>query len=413
MRFRIHRAAAEIGGNFVEVEAQGHSILLDLGQPLEAPIDASKLLPNVPGLQGFSDPHLLGVVLSHPHQDHYGLLSQAPRELPVYLGSDAIRMLRAAEAFARGSAIPQTLTPYSSEVTFEVGPFRITPFLVDHSAFDAHSLLVEADGRRLFYSGDFRMHGRKAQLMDALLTHPPQDIDVLLMEGTNLGRRGRSTAVETEGDLERRLTRRFDECQGLVLAYAAGQNIDRLVTFYRAALRSGRGLVLDAYAAHLLGELGRSTLPSADAPRVRVFLPSAQRRRILQSGHVDILSGYRRKRIYAEELGRDGKRWVMMFRDSMRRDVEAISPLRALLVYSLWEGYIARGRSLAIDRWASQLGIEFEIAHTSGHATPDGLQRLVTSLRPRRLVPMHTVHPEAFRQFHPCVEFVGADWSLV
>ena len=67
-----------------------------------------------------------------------------------------------------------------------VGPFKITPFLVDHSAFDAYALLVEADGRRLFYTGDFRAHGRKAELFKRLLREPPAAVDVLLIEGIML-----------------------------------------------------------------------------------------------------------------------------------------------------------------------------------------------------------------------------------
>ena len=56
----------------------------------------------------------------------------------------------------------------------EIGPFRVTPYLVDHSAFDAYSLLVEADGKRVFYSGDFRGHGRKGKLFEAMVTRPPK-----------------------------------------------------------------------------------------------------------------------------------------------------------------------------------------------------------------------------------------------
>uniref|UniRef100_UPI001C5CADBA hypothetical protein n=1 Tax=Escherichia fergusonii TaxID=564 RepID=UPI001C5CADBA len=66
----------------------------------------------------------------------------------------------------------------------------ITPYLADHSAFDAYSLLVEAHGKRAFYSGDIRAHGRKARLFENLVEHPPQAIDVLLLEGTTLSRPG-------------------------------------------------------------------------------------------------------------------------------------------------------------------------------------------------------------------------------
>ena len=37
---------------------------------------------------------------------------------------------------------------------------------MDHSAFDAYAFLVEAEGRSLFYSGDFRIHGRKQRVFD-------------------------------------------------------------------------------------------------------------------------------------------------------------------------------------------------------------------------------------------------------
>ncbi len=45
---------------------------------------------------------------------------------------------------------------------FPIGPFVVTPFLIDHSAFDAHMLLIEVCGRRIIYSGDFkRMDGSR------------------------------------------------------------------------------------------------------------------------------------------------------------------------------------------------------------------------------------------------------------
>lgn len=51
----------------------------------------------------------------------------------------------------------------------ERGPFVVTPKLADHSGYDAYSLLVEADGQRLFYTGDLRGHGRKASLFEQRL----------------------------------------------------------------------------------------------------------------------------------------------------------------------------------------------------------------------------------------------------
>lgn len=62
----------------------------------------------------------------------------------------------------------------------------LLPYLVDHSAYDAYALLIEADGEKLLYTGDIRMHGKKGILTERLSENLAGDVDVLLMEGTNL-----------------------------------------------------------------------------------------------------------------------------------------------------------------------------------------------------------------------------------
>ena len=133
MRIRIHRGTKEIGGTCIEVEAQGKRIVLDVGH--------ESLLPRVPGFRE-PDDSLLGAVISHPHQDHYGLARHIRPEVPVYIGEDAHNILKAASAYVPNGhafAKPRFITHMTP---VEVGPFRITPYLVDHSAFDAYALLV-------------------------------------------------------------------------------------------------------------------------------------------------------------------------------------------------------------------------------------------------------------------------------
>jgi len=52
---------------------------------------------------------------------------------------------------------------------------------------DDASARIDVYGGRILYSGDFRTHGRKSTLPRRLMKLPPSNIDVLLMEGTNLG----------------------------------------------------------------------------------------------------------------------------------------------------------------------------------------------------------------------------------
>ena len=277
MKVRIHRETREIGGTCIEVEAQGKRIALDVGLPLDAPDDASdgahaRLLPAVGGFRE-PDGSLLGVVISHPHMDHYGLARYLAPSVPVYIGEVAHRILKAASAYVPNGHAFEAPRFIADRVCIEIGPFRITPYLVDHNAFDAYSLLLDADGKRVFYSGDFRAHGRKSRLFEALLKNPPADVDVLMMEGTTIGRTGTTEGFASESDLEDEFVTAFGGTKGIHFVWASAQNIDRIVTVYRAAKRTGRVLVVDLYAAVVLRATGRDTIPQSYWDDVRVYVP--------------------------------------------------------------------------------------------------------------------------------------------
>ena len=141
-----------------------------------------------------------------------------------------------------------------------VGQFIVTPLLVDHSASDAYALLVEAGARRLLYSGDLRAHGRKPSTWRRLLDEPPAGVHALVLEGTRLSRPVEHNT--TEHEVEQVVARLCVETEGIVLVFYSGQNIDRLVTVYRASKRAGRMLVLDLYAA-AAAATGRNTIPQS------------------------------------------------------------------------------------------------------------------------------------------------------
>ena len=98
----------------------------------------------------------------------------------------------------------------------------------------------------------------------------PGGIDVLLMEGTTIGRAGTSEGFATENDLEREFVRAFGATKGLHFVWTSSQNIDRLVTIFRAAKRTGRVLLIDLYTAVVLEATGRDTIPQSDWVDVRL-----------------------------------------------------------------------------------------------------------------------------------------------
>ena len=105
MRICIHRGTREIGGTCVELES-GQRILLDLGLPLNAKDLASTPLPTIAGLTE-ADPNLLAIILSHGHRDHWGLLPKARPDIPVVMGRDVERIMRAAADFVPDGFAPK------------------------------------------------------------------------------------------------------------------------------------------------------------------------------------------------------------------------------------------------------------------------------------------------------------------
>ena len=400
MRLRIHRGTQEIGGTCIEAEAQGKRIVLDVGLPLDAPDEAQEtLLPEVPGFRERDD-SLLGVMISHAHQDHYGLAAHIRPEIPVWIGEAGHNILRAASAWVPNGHAFTDPHFFSDRRPVEIGPFRVTPYLVDHSAFDAYALLVEADGKRIFYSGDFRAHGRKGALFERLVCDPPADIDVLLMEGTTLGRAGTEEGFEIESDLEERFVEAFRRTEGMHFVWTSSQNIDRIVTIFRAAKKSGRVLLIDLYTAVVLEATGRDTIPQSHWPEVSVYIPHSQRVLIKNKELFRDRDRHHRYRVYPEDLPDLAARAVMLFRPMAARDRGVASVLKgAGFSYSMWQGYLKEDSSRPVLDWLGRHGIEWQVLHTSGHASTVDLQRFAAALAPRALVPIHSFETGRFPDF--------------
>jgi ribonuclease J len=385
VRLRVYRSANEIGGNCIEIAADAGRILLDIGRPLDATREATALLPETLDTAA----HLDGLLISHPHQDHCGLLAEAPLQWPVFCGEATARLIRLTSGIS-GKAIEHGFRFWKSGVRQEVGPFLVTPFLTDHSAFDAYMLLIEAEGRRILYSGDFRIHGRKSRLVERLLASPPPNIDVLIVEGTNLG--GDKPCV-SESELETDFVALFGEVQGRVFVAWSAQNVDRTVTLYRACLRAGRTLVVDLYTAEVLEALSEfGKIPQPGWRNMKVVITSAFARMYRETGRgafVQRMAGFG---IPARRLAETPGRWVPMIRRSLIRDyaMNGIVPTgEDAWSWSMWRGYLGNDDGERISAWFKRGGSRARHLHTSGHASPAGLTAFANTIQPRVTVPIH------------------------
>jgi ribonuclease J len=410
----IHRGTKQIGGTCIELEQDGARLILDLGLPLDAEEATPDLLPPVDGVRS-PDPSLLGVILSHPHQDHHGLMRLLPASTPLFMGAAAERIIAAAAMFIRGGSALQAAHHLEDGVPLDVGPFRVTPFLIDHSAYDSYVLEVRTGGKTLFYSGDLRGQGRKAALFERLVWRAPRSVDALLLEGSSIGRLPAGDRFPTEGDIEASLAELAAQTRGAVLVCASAQNIDRVVTVFRAARRSRRVLVIDLYGAVILAATGNNNIPQSDWPDVRLFVPEWQRRHVKRIQLFDVLRNHARHRVYPQHLAALAPGAIFLFRPSMATDLERAECLNgARLVWSQWEGYLADPRFAPFLEWQQRLGLPMERLHTSGHASIGDLRRLAEAISAKRVVPIHSFESGRYAEFFSNVECRddGERWAL-
>lgn len=399
MRVRVHRGCHEVGGTCVEVEAEGARLVLDVGRPLTAGREDEVPLPDVPGLADGADPSLLGVLISHGHLDHYGLLDQVHPSVPVYAGRAATAIIEAAQFFSPGPSL-RTAGHLVDGETFSIGPFRVTPLLVDHSAFDAYAVVLEAGGERLMYTGDLRGHGRK-RTFERLLASPPPDVDALLMEGTHVGSERHEPRTEARVELD--LAATFRATTSLAVVASSAQNVDRLVTVYRAARRAGRTLLVDLYSVAVAGATGRSTIPQPGFPSLGVWLPRRQRVRVKESGEFHRTAAVRPYRVFTEELVAHPERYVVLGGQSVAHELlrDRALAVGGTFVWSMWSGYLAEPSGARLREATRAAGVPVVEHHTSGRASVRDLRRLVDAVKPGAVVPIHTEGADEFVRHFP------------
>lgn len=413
MKLTIHRGTHEIGGSCVELSSGNTRILIDFGMPLvdtfgerfdskilkNKTIDelkALKILPDINGLYKNQVRSIDAILLSHSHMDHYGLLGYVNPEIPIYMSRGAKELIEVSDIF-----IPTKIGKINAKVIdkllpFTIGDIKVKPYLVDHSAFDALAFLIEADGKRIFYSGDFRGHGRKSILFKRITANPPKDIGCLLMEGSTLGRGAKE--IKDEDTVQKMLEDILRATSNIVFLSASSQNIDRLVSAYKACIKNGTIFVIDLYTAFILDRLKAvsKNIPQYNWKNMRVKFFKYHADCLAKAGFKDLLYKYNSRKIELDEIREKRSRILMLLRDNSIFDA-VINNLKlnsGLLIYSMWEGYLTdEFRAKCANK-----GINIGFIHTSGHAHPEDLKTFAKALDPKILIPIHTFYPGKYRK---------------
>lgn len=435
VKLTIHRGTHQIGGCCTEINCDGERILIDLGANLpdsDAPIQDDELIAKV-----FDGRPAAGLLFTHPHGDHYGLYKKVPAGVPMYIGPMAKEILKVLvsrlDCISEEKGLPVIERMRTYQARQELRAFqniRVLPLYIDHSAPDAYMFYIQAAGKKILFSGDFRDHGivgEKERLWRTLEKFVPRGIDLLITEGTMLSRRSEaaSNPVQTEEQLGQRAEELFRQHKyNFVLV--SSTNLDSIMEFYHHTPR-GTQFACDAYQAEMMltamkGMEAKGTFLryqcAARQPVIRVLNGDRQAERLSQLGAA-LKNPVGVEPANSSDLYHKG--FVMLVRKNAnpsanRKNVFEIMrdkfyPVDGQIIYSMWGGYLKPEHAdKALIGFIG--GRPVEHLHTSGHAYVETIARLIETVQPKVIVPMHTERAEEFSSIPAFSPYTDRVWVL-
>ena len=388
MEINIIRGQNQIGGSIIEISSKSTKIILDIGSNLE---DKEIVVPEIDGLFK-GETKYDGVLISHYHSDHVGLATKILSEISIYMGEKSYQIHKVSNEYMRKEYLKEPKI-FKAEEEFHIGDIKITPYLCDHSAFDAYMFLLDCEGKKILYTGDFRSNGRKSfePLLRKLLK-----VDVLITEGTNLSNDKIRKRNLTEKELEKKGIEILEGNNRPVFVLMAATNIDRIVTFYKIANATKRLFLLDTYAGLITDTVGGNIPNPRTFSNVRMFLTNQNKYKILEN--------YPKNKI-----GRKGivnSNFMMCIRSSMKQYLEnrskEFSFEGCVLFYSMWEGYKKEKNTKEFLEFMEEKGVKIISLHTSGHADEKDFDKLIKKVEPKIIIPVHTENSEWFKRYEHC-----------
>jgi len=343
------------------------------------------------------------VVLSHYHWDHMGRIEHVDPEIPIYCG-ETTSLIHESNSEASSSPLDDHgLRMFRTGDRFTIGPMEFVPVHVDHSIPGAYGFIIYTGDGTLAYTGDFRFHGRVGSMTDDFVrAASASKPDLLLTEGTRVapGERGGN---KSEASVSAETRDVVKASRNLVLSTFRGNDVDRINTFYNAAEASGRRLVVSMKTALLLERLRSDK--KLRVPRVGRDVDVYLRRK--RSGRLDDADYFPWERqfidhgVSAHEVRvKQGKTFLHLEVWNFPELIDIKPDAGGTYIHAATEAFNEEGEceESVIRNWIDHLGFSYHQIHASGHAPMREVGGLVERIRAKRVVPIHTEHPELFQE---------------
>ena len=375
--------SGEIGMNVNLYGCRGQWLMVDLGMTFsgdEYP-GVDLVFADLQFIEERRD-DLIGVVLTHAHEDHIGAVPYFAAELgvPLYatpFTADLVRRKLAEAGIERDIELNVIDREHGS---FELGPFEITYIPLAHSIAEGNALQIETPFGRIFHTGDWKLDDDPLVGIPATVEELTQIGDegvlALVCDSTNVFNpvASGSEGMVYQGLLEE--VRRWEGRRVLVTTFAS--NVARLQTLGHIAQQTGRALCVAGRSLDRIIEVAQDNGYLEDFPPVIDF---------------DTAMGLPRGQVLILATGGQGEPRAALAR--IADESHALDLAEGDVV--LFSSRQIPGNELAIGRIQNQLaerGIEMVTdrqsdIHVSGHPGRPELEALYGWIRPDILVPVH------------------------
>ena len=414
MKIIIHRGSKQIGGTCIEFWSERSRLIFDIGEELpdinnltkkQTPLIVDDLFLNSKRTAREID----GVFITHNHGDHIGLLENVRDSIPIFIGKVAAEIHNTICDFTSKNKKILTETFLEHDKPIIIKDFKVTPFLVDHSAYDSYAFLIEFADKKIIYTGDFRRHGTKGIFTDDLarnvVAHRP---DILLIEGTNLYKD--DYIAETENEVGAKAESFMQKTKGNVFVLQSSANIDRLENILEACNKANRILVVDIFTAHILAKIHEDKFNN-----IKIFYPYWLTKRMFESKEGEyFMKLFVKRKLPTDEL-RNRRDLCILVRENMVSDIiKRINYEEAGLIYSKWERYKEEQKTKRFVDFFESRNLTSISLHTSGHADVQTIKDFVQQLDPVKIIPVHTETPEKYKElFNEQAELVDDESEIL
>lgn len=371
----------EIGMNVNLYGCDGKWVMVDLGMTFsgsEYP-GVDLVLPDLEFIESRKK-DLLGIVLTHGHEDHIGAVRYFAAELgvPLYATPFTATLIRT-KLEEEGTLDEVELNVIPMGGSFSLGPFGFRLFPLAHSILEMSSLVIDTPYGRVFHTGDWKLDDQpvlgQPTTEDKLREIGDEGILALVCDSTNVFN---ATGSGSEGSVKADLLKSVKSAKGRVLVTTFASNAARLQTLGEVAKASGRKLCFAGRSLHRI-------IDSAKANGYLKDMPDT-----IDMNSVD---GLPRHQVMVVATGGQGEP-----RAALGRIAEGNHPVKLeegdTVIFSSKQ---IPGNEIAIGRIMNQLAHRNILTvtekqahvHVSGHPGQPELAALYDWIRPEILIPVH------------------------